>query len=56
MFVDAALRSEEVVECPRNGHTAENLSSELTCIIVIGVEMSGGRWRRSGETVTISSF
>jgi hypothetical protein len=34
MLVDAALRSDEVVECPKNGHTAENLRSELICIIV----------------------
>lgn len=33
MFVDAADRREEVVEWPRKGHTAENLSRELTCIM-----------------------
>jgi hypothetical protein len=31
MFVEAALRRDEVVECPRNGQTAENLRSELIC-------------------------
>jgi hypothetical protein len=34
ILVDAALRRDEVVECPRNGHTAENLRRELICIIV----------------------
>jgi len=38
MFVEAAFRRDEVVECPRKGHTAENLRRELICSMAMVVK------------------
>lgn len=48
-LVLAMFRSEEVVEWPKKGHTAEKRSSELTCIILRdsgGMIMEIGRVKR----------